>query len=228
MVAAAAAAAKRRHRHRRLRTMAARLLRLAEAVAAALLLLSWSSSSTSTPRIPAAAEHLRRLGSLLLSPRFVFLLGNAIVLLLFADSRHLSPSLPSLPFPFPFPSRGYSVPAPAPAPAPEFEDKEAVRVEMRRSRSERIGGKDRRRRRSPELRRSETDLGIRRRKEAAPAAEEEWVPSAEEAAEFRRTIEAFIAKQTNFHREESMAIVSSSSSFPRAEPTVVEALLQKE
>ena len=60
-----------------------RMLRVGELLAL-VAFLSWSSS-----RVPsAAAAVLRFAGSLLLNARFVFVLGNAIVLLLLALSRH--------------------------------------------------------------------------------------------------------------------------------------------
>src|SRR5207237_7341017 len=59
-----------------------RMLRVGELLAL-VVFLSWSSS-----RVPsAAAAVLRFAGSLLLNARFVFVLGNAIVLLLLALSR---------------------------------------------------------------------------------------------------------------------------------------------
>ncbi|XP_072995646.1 uncharacterized protein [Typha latifolia] len=191
---------------RRLKTLA-RLLRFLEALAA-LLLLSWSSL-----HLPDAAALLRRLAAALLSPRFVFFLGNAIVLLLFADSRHLSSSSSSSSattgdLNHEYLDHLYRTPAVPAAADVAFEDKKAVRVETRgkyrRSKSERVAP----RRASPELRRSETEIG--RKNEEEPKGPEDWIQSAEDAEEFRRTIEAFIAKQARFHREESMAIVSSA------------------
>ncbi|EHA8591465.1 hypothetical protein COCNU_scaffold058515G000010 [Cocos nucifera] len=210
-------------RYRRLRKIAKLFHLLLEAFAA-LLFLSWSSA-----RLPAAArfsvDFLRRLAAVILSSRFVFLLGNAIVLVLFAKSRHLASSADGsdgdLYDQFIESRRriGFSPPPPPPptVASPEevgFEDK-AVCLETRpcrRSRSEKIE----RRRRSLELRRVESDVGPNREKPpppppAAATAEvkEEGETSADDAEEFRRTIEAFIAKQVRFHREESMAVVSA-------------------
>lgn len=55
----------------------------------------------------------------------------------------------------------------------------------------------------PELRRSESENGRGRRRSSA-TARDAWGP--DDADEFRRTVEAFIAKQTRFHREESMSM----------------------
>lgn len=97
-----------------------------------------------------------------------------------------------------------------------FEDKQAVHVVTvraaqlpRRTRSEKAGtggGGARRRAASPELRRAESENG-RRRRSVSAAAPEEW--GAEDEEEFRRAVEAFIAKQqTRFHREESLVAVA--------------------
>ncbi|XP_010926172.1 uncharacterized protein [Elaeis guineensis] len=206
-------------RYRRLQKIA-KLFRLLEVIAA-LLLLSWSSV-----RLPAAArlsgDFLRRLAAVLLSPRFVFLLGNTIILVLFAKSRHLSSSTDGVggdihdQF---LETRGridFPPPPPPTLAAQEevvFEDK-TVCMEIRacrRSRSEKID----RRRKSPELRRAGSDVGPKGAKppppppEAPAAAENERKMSSDDDEEFRHMIEAFIAKQTRFHREESMAIVSA-------------------
>ncbi|CAL4909719.1 unnamed protein product [Urochloa decumbens] len=241
-----------------------RMLRAGELLAL-VAFLSWSSS-----RVPSAAAAVLRLaGSLLLNARFVFVLGNAIVLLLFALSRHdLSASssqqtssaatdtatatptpphaaapaatnaagFPSFAAPTPAASStlleeavSFATPAAPAAPAssmaapevvavaaaPEpaahaaFEDKPAVRVSKlarapRRSRSEKMGPRlAARRAASPELRRSESENG-RRRRSSVTARDAQACWGMDDADEFRRTVEAFIAKQTRFHREESM------------------------
>lgn len=237
-----------------------RMLRVGELLAL-VAFLSWSSS-----RVPSAAAAVLRLaGSLLLNARFVFVLGNAIVLLLFALSRHdlssssnqqqtstasttatppppqaaASASFPSFATPAPTPSStlleevaSFATPAappPASVEAPEvvaaapaapepahaaaaFEDKPAVRVSKlarapRRSRSEKMGPRLARRAVSPELRRSESENG-RRRRSSVTARDAQACWGMDDADEFRRTVEAFIAKQTRFHREESMAVVA--------------------
>lgn len=217
-----------------------RMLRVGELLAL-VVLLSWSSS-----RVPsAAAAVLRFAGSLLLDPRFVFVLGNAIVLLLLALSRHdlslssnsnhptaananataatptptapAAASFPSFTTPTP-PTLPPAAEAPVADPAPEvpvaaaavFEDKQPVRVNKarapRRSRSEKMGPRGvLRRAASPELRRSESENG-RRRRSSVTARDAERCWGLDDPEEFRRTVEAFIAKQTRFHREESMTM----------------------
>ncbi|CAL4901644.1 unnamed protein product [Urochloa decumbens] len=245
-----------------------RMLRAGELLAL-VAFLSWSSS-----RVPSAAAAVLRLaGSLLLNARFVFVLGNAIVLLLFALSRHdlsasssqqtssaanetatATPTPPHVAAPAaasagggfpsfatpaaPAPSStlleeavSFATPAAPAAPAassmaapelvaaaaPEpaaahaaFEDKPAVRVSKlarapRRSRSEKMGPRlAARRAASPELRRSESENGRRRRSSVTARDAQACCWGMDDADEFRRTVEAFIAKQTRFHREESM------------------------
>jgi hypothetical protein len=81
----------------------------------------------------------------------------------------------------------------------------------RRSRSEKMSprGVGSRRAASPEqqlmplMRRSESDNGRRRRSSAsARDVAAAWAPGTDDAAEFQRKVEAFIAKQTRFRREE--------------------------
>ncbi|XP_037473698.1 uncharacterized protein LOC119349713 [Triticum dicoccoides] len=232
-----------------------RMLRVGELIALAAL-LSWSSSRA--PSVAAAA--MRVAGSLLFSPRFVFVLGNAIVLLLLALSRRerVEPSpasssagvgveqsqapaasfasfaAPTAPTPTPMPTQAseaavVALPAMAMATVPEEEEevvKPVVSVTTRavskaraprRTRSEKMGrrGELSRRSASPEplplMRRSESDNGRRRRSSVTARDVAEvgvargWAGS-DDAEEFRRTVEAFIAKQTRFRREEeSMA-----------------------
>ncbi|CAL9122176.1 unnamed protein product [Musa textilis] len=216
-------------RYRRLQKIGT-LLRCLEAVAG-LLLFSWFSA-----RLPAAArlsvDFLRRLAAVLLSPRFIFLLGNAIVLLLFAKSGHLSPSLLLLLL-----SHHHC-----------FCLLLVILLRGRRRPLRRVPGEPRspvlllssaatggggvrgqggvRRDASipeepftedgaapgtpPELRRAGTVVAGRKRDKFPPTtteASEEEV-QAEDAEEFRRAVEAFIAKQTKFHREERMAVAS--------------------
>ncbi|KAF0923573.1 hypothetical protein E2562_006570 [Oryza meyeriana var. granulata] len=231
-----------------------RMLRVGE-LFALVVFLSWSSS-----RVPAAAAAVVRLaGSLLLNARFVFVLGNAIVLLLLALSRHdlsissnhaaagngsasstpASTALPAasfpafiVPQPSPPPPQATEAPAAAAPPAPVvpcapsaaapaaaavFEDKQAVRVNKarapRRSRSEKMGPRGAfRRAASPELRRSESER-CRRRRSLSSASPGDWGVEDDngEEEEFRRAVEAFIAKQqTRFHREESFVLVAGA------------------
>ncbi|XP_066363894.1 uncharacterized protein [Miscanthus floridulus] len=249
-----------------------RMLRVGELLAL-VAFLSWSSS-----RVPsAAAAVLRFAGSLLLNARFVFVLGNAIVLLLLALSRHdlsasssssgqqtstaatsttaaaappqdAAPAATTASFPSSFdgtpipppppatsleafsalpaaPAREVAAPADA-ATAFEFDDRPpAARVSKlarapRRSRSEKMGPRvlQVRRAASPpaaplELRRSESENGRRR---SSVSARDAWgyCWGADDADEFRRTVEAFIDKHKRFHRQESMtmAVVAGSGS----------------
>ncbi|KAM0870460.1 hypothetical protein ACQ4PT_039973 [Festuca glaucescens] len=204
--------------------LAWRVVRAAELLALAFLV------SRSFSRLPyaaaAASSALRVAASLLLHPRSIFLIANAIVLLLFVFSRRdPSPSSSSsdqdgldhfLSFagpPLLLPSATES-PAPASGVDVVFEDKQAVHVTTvrapRRSRSEKIGGGKpggTRRAGSPDMRRSELENG-RRRRSTSSSVPEEWGAEDEEE-EFRRAVEAFIAKQqTRFHREESFGLVA--------------------
>ena len=238
-----------------------RMLRVGELLAL-VAFLSWSSS-----RVPSAAAAVLRLaGSLLLNARFVFVLGNAIVLLLFALSRHdlsvssnqqtstanataanppppqaapaaASATFPSFATPSPTPSStlleeaaSFATPAPAATEAPEavaaaaapgapagtaFEDKPAARASRlarapRRSRSEKMGPRLARRAASPELRRSESENG-RRRRSSVTARDAQACWGMDDADEFRRTVEAFITKQTRFHREESLTMAGAGA-----------------
>ncbi|XP_066368421.1 uncharacterized protein [Miscanthus floridulus] len=246
-----------------------RMLRVGELLAL-VAFLSWSSS-----RVPsaAAAAVLPFAGSLLLNARFVFVLGNAIVLLLLALSPHdlsasssssgqqtgtaatsttaapppqdAAPAPASASFPSSFAGTPLSPPAPATsleafsAPPPvaameaaapadagtafESDDRPpAPRVSKlarapRRSRSEKMGPRVLQLRRAasppptPELRRSESENGRRRSSVSARDARAcGW--GADDADEFRRTVEAFIDKHKRFHRQESMtmAVVAGS------------------
>ncbi|XP_074572260.1 uncharacterized protein LOC141828701 [Curcuma longa] len=210
-------------RRRHLLRQIGMLLRFFEA-ASAVLLLSWSYA-----RAPAAArlsaDFFRRLTAVLLSPRFVFLIGNAIVLLLFSKSHRRysshssSASAADMIYQEFLESRGSGGHLPcsqAPSPPEEviYDDKE-VCIETpayQRSRSERMR---RRRGARPGLRRAATDLGMVKRTKSVQEYEDEKAAEAEaEAEEFRRVVEAFIAKQTRFLREEecSAAVLPSLSS----------------
>lgn len=81
---------------------------------------------------------------------------------------------------------------------------ETTTTKFMRSKSERF---EKKRKDEKELRRSDTE--IRKKRNGEQLEEEEWRPSIEEADEFRKMIEEFIAKQARFHREESMAIVEA-------------------
>ncbi|KAK1281118.1 hypothetical protein QJS04_geneDACA023159 [Acorus gramineus] len=194
-------------RYRRLQKLR-NLFRAAELLSA-VILLSWFSA-----RLPfvlrISGDYLRRLSAVLVSPRFVFLLGNAIVLTLFAKSGHLNSSeaagagdLYSE-----FINRQKPSPPP-PAAAPEeivYHDKGVCEESVS------PGAADNVKESRKDLRRSETEIG---RKAASVEREEE-----EEAVvgmsneEFRRKIEAFIAKQIKFQRDESLAVVSAEPDGP--------------
>ncbi|CAL9075655.1 unnamed protein product [Musa textilis] len=196
-----------RRRYRRIRHVQT-LLRCLEALSA-FCLLSWSTS-----RLPAAARLsaglLRRVAPVLLGARFVFLLGNAIIIALFAMSgRHPGSAAPSASggeihdqF-LAYESRGIRSHAPGKEKAPRA---------WRRSRSERM--ERRRGHRVPELRRSKSEVSCQEVAVAATEKEEKEEREAD-AEEFRRTIEAFIAEQLRrFHREESTAAVVASAGTP--------------
>lgn len=270
-----------------------RMLRVGELLAL-VAFLSWSSS-----RLPSAAAAVLRLaGSLLLNARFVFVLGNAIVLLLLALSRRdlsassssssgqqtstaasaganaasdtppqdaapaaasascfpssfagtpLTPSPPATSleaFSAPPPARA-TEPAAAAAPAdagtafeempPAASSTTVARVSKlarapRRSRSEKMGPRVLQLRRAasppaPELRRSESENGRRRSSVSARDARD-YCWGADDADEFRRTVEAFIDKHKRFHRQESMtmAVVAGSGGHCEAAPAFTGAL----
>ncbi|KAG4939257.1 hypothetical protein AAZX31_16G121200 [Glycine max] len=192
-----------------------------------LVLLSWILT-----RLPFAlalsAEFLRRLIAFAASPLVVFAVSNAIIAALLAQSRRLSAphSADSLYREFLHtrtavtePHAPPSPPPSPPPPEPEFHDKQVIvetvhdapsagaAAKYRRSQSEKIkvdaAGKLPRRK---QLRRSETE----KRGECLP---EILYPQDELSnEEFQRAIEAFIAKQLRFLREESSAIVVQNPS----------------
>jgi hypothetical protein len=247
-----------------------RMLRAGELLAL-VALVSWSSSYVPS----AVAAALRLAGSLLLNARFVFVLGNAIVLLLFALSRHdLSPSgdeqssstttaqpqaasaddsSAGLVASFAAPtttattlltssSDGVAATTTFATPPPAME--EAVRVleapprvvpaleenkqqqpaparAPRRIRSEKMGPRPRRAA-SPELRRCESESG---RSSATARDAEACCWGRDDADVFRRQVEAFIARQTQFHREESMLVtVAAAAGHCEAAPAFTGAL----
>jgi hypothetical protein len=132
--------------------------------------------------------------------------------------------------------------APATTPADagtafEFDDRPpaAARVSKlartpRRSRSEKMGPRVLQLRRAaspppaPELRRSESENGRRRSSVSARDARAcGW--GADDADEFRRTVEAFIDKHKRFHRQESMTMaVVAGSGHCEAAPAFTGAL----
>lgn len=221
-------------RYRRLRNVA-KFFRILE-FCLALLFLSWTSS-----RLPfivkISRDYFRQLIALVISPLFIFLLGNVIVLTLLAKSglltaqssanlcdeftRNIENSIKLEPDNCP------------PLPEPEeiiYQDKQIIcgmntvtsapnydAIELtlvadqsvsdqkvyRRSQSENLKGEDSEKP-CGKLRRSETEkfLGIER-----SGAETLELVDKLSNEEFQRTIEAFIAKQLRFHKEEKLAIV---------------------
>ncbi|KAG6524997.1 uncharacterized protein LOC122048487 [Zingiber officinale] len=190
------------------------LLRCIEALAT-LILLSWSSV-----RLPAALKLALdlsvRLLTLLRGHRFVFFLGNAIVLTLLALSgRHsTSSSCGSDVYDQFLACKNRAPPVVAevlPEKTEEIISISPVDVEKkekktcRRTRSEKMES----RLTKPDLRRSASAISGGE----ATAAE----GYNEEADEFRRMVESFIAtQQKRFHREESMAVFVSNEEQPQA------------
>lgn len=148
-----------------------------------------------------SGEYFRGISVALISPRFVFLVGNAIVLVLFFKSGRLSAKDGEGIADF---YDEYVEKCRKNEEAKGFDDYKVYRLcydqskKMSRSSSEKLGravvvGKERRR----ELARSVTEGCRSQRKIAAAAAAEEMSNE-----EFRRTVEAFIARQQRFLREE--------------------------
>ncbi|CAJ1942511.1 unnamed protein product [Sphenostylis stenocarpa] len=194
-----------------------RTLRILE-LCLVLVLLSWLLT-----RLPFAfalsAQFLRRLLAFAASPLFVFALSNAIIAALLAQSRRLSAprsAADALYHDFLNTRTPVTVPhAPPPlAPSePEFHDKQVITetvqdrpcsdpaVKYRRSKSENWKGDTVKTPRRRNLRRSETE----KRLDNPP--ENLYPQDKLSNEEFQRAIEAFIAKQLRFLREESSAIV---------------------
>lgn len=196
--------AKAMRRYRRFRQIAG-VFRCVEFFVA-FLLLAWLSL-----RLPLvlklSGEFLRQLAAVVASPLFVFLVGNAIVITLFAKSGRFSGAGAGdqLYDEFVKSSEGRGA-ARAEAPPEVVEDKAAceegraaggARKEFRRSKSDAAPPAPERMQR---LRRSETDAAGRGR---LPS----YLDAEMSDEEFNRTIEQFIAKQLKFQREESRAVV---------------------
>ncbi|KAL0921479.1 hypothetical protein M5K25_008556 [Dendrobium thyrsiflorum] len=212
-----------------------RLLRFLE-LAGAFVVLSYSYYY-----VPSIARNsgvfLRRAAVVLISPTFVFLLGNVIVVVLFAKSGQIASSSESgsalagadgsdeissnLSYPTP-PHLGE-------AEEVVYEDKE-VCVEIRaspRSPSEELE----KIREEPKILLLETEVSSGEAKSSsspplklpqvkAVAAQDRVDAEAEEDADqFRRTVEEFIAKQQRFQRQESLSVISYSAGLP--EPVAV-------
>nr|KYP36821.1 hypothetical protein KK1_042035 [Cajanus cajan] len=166
-------------------------LRLLE-LCALILLLSWLLT-----RLPFALQFLRTLFALAASPLFVFALSNAIIAALLA---HAPPSAPPL----------FLNPPDPHAPPPEdthFHDKQVIsetlhdRPTYHRTHSQKTPGNAPPRRR--QLRRAETDTQKRRQNSPQILYPQDKLSN----EEFQRAIEAFIAKQLRFLREESSSAI---------------------
>ncbi|KAK8933806.1 hypothetical protein KSP39_PZI015525 [Platanthera zijinensis] len=205
------------------------LLRCLE-VAGALLLLSYSSSY-----VPAVArnsgEILRRAAAVLISPSFVFLLGNAIVLVLFAKSGQIVSSTESETAAGVSDTDGsgnicrdLSYPPPPHLKEAEevvYEDK-AMCVEIRASALiesedlEAIGDETK-------ILPTEKEIVVGDREnppaQQMKARDRQDGEGDEDAEQFRRTIEEFIAKQQRFQRQESLTVVTYSAGL--SEPVAV-------
>lgn len=205
-------------RYRRIRKIAI-FFRFLEACLA-LFFLTWFSS-----RLPIAAkssgDFFRQLCIFLISPRFVFFFGNAIVLTLFFKSGQFSGRSPAggssgIDLYDEFLKNSESHPKIRAEEEIVYETKNVIlenpktrsdtRKEYRRSVSEGFPAEKGR----EALRRSETEVGGRAMESGGSAPEAGELSREDE--EFRRTIEEFIAKQKRFRREESMAIVSTDGS----------------
>ncbi|XP_010254769.1 PREDICTED: uncharacterized protein LOC104595642 [Nelumbo nucifera] len=224
-------------RYHRLRKIA-NLFRCVE-LCVALIIFSWFSTRLSII-VRISGEYFRELCVVLASPRFVFLVGNAIIIILFAKSGQFSgqnasanTSSTDLYDEFVKSSENRRRIRPErPEPAPEvivYEDKETVSeestvsptyrdVEMvpvtktyQRSHSENFKHESQEKM-LKELRRSETEKCWKLEESDAKAEEASYSESDLSNEEFRRKIEAFIAKQQKFQREESMAIVLQTQS----------------
>lgn len=182
-----------------------------------LLLVFWSISLSSA-YFPAAVKlsgsFFRRVFSLLFSPHFVFIIGNVIVITLFAKSGDRPAS--EIPSGDAFSGEvqaAVSSPAAEPeiVPAEEDKDSEVTVVEektYRRTKSsvEMVIFKEEKKK---ELRRSETEPRREIGNGELTAARRRRMYDVDELSneEFRRKVEAFIEKQQKLLREESKAVV---------------------
>ncbi|KAF5960991.1 hypothetical protein HYC85_002200 [Camellia sinensis] len=214
-------------RYNRLRTIA-KLFRLLE-IFLALLFLSWISA-----RFPFAVkisgEYFRRLIAIVVSPLFIFIISNVIVITLLAKSGQLSGKTPAINnaetdlYDELIKNIGNEInygPEYCP-PVPElkeivYEEKQIVSEliaetvsyakVLRRSQSEMLK-RENSKKNCGKLRRSETKKC--RRVEDSGEVPPKTVNLSEELSneEFNRTVEEFIAKQVKFHQEEKLAIVT--------------------
>ncbi|XP_057976556.1 uncharacterized protein LOC131163806 [Malania oleifera] len=199
----------------------AKVFRVGE-VCVVLLFLFWIS-----PRVPSAVkisgEYLRQLSAVAVSPSFIFLLGNAIIVVLLAKSGQFSAQNSAgisagtvICEEFLSSANGGKIGSESPPLSHEpeeimYEDKQiisqrnedssgtgsifAVKKVYQRTQSEKL--KSCSENQSGVLRRSETEIYLKTVGQTDHLSNEE----------FRRTVEAFIAKQLKFHRQESVSIV---------------------
>ncbi|XP_058088225.1 uncharacterized protein LOC131235113 [Magnolia sinica] len=208
-------------RYRRIRKIAI-VFRIVE-VCVAFVFISWFSA-----RLPIAVkisgDFVRHLSVILVSPLFVFLVGNAIVVTLFLKSGQNPAGNSSVDLYDEFLKNSENrhktrkeTPPPEEEKETACEDKSVVYTEnthactntdtsmrkaYRRSRSENMSTEKKR-----ELRRSKTDVCPKVEKSGEKPADFPYSGPEMSSEEFQRKIEAFIAKQQKFLREESMAIV---------------------
>lgn len=187
-------------------------------------LISYSISFTSS-YLPSAVEisgaFFRRLSSLLFSPHFVFLVGNVIIITLFAKSsggEDNSSNNAGDEISGENAGEGISVEAekfpvetPAVAPVAEGGESEGKVYRRTKSTSEMVVVKkaEEEEEKKKELRRSETE--VRRKIKKAPVIMNRRFEADELSnEEFRRKVEAFIEKQQKALREEKLAVVLSN------------------
>lgn len=187
-------------------------------------LISYSISFTSS-YLPSAVEisgaFFRRLSSLLFSPHFVFLVGNVIIITLFAKSSGEDNSSNNAGDEISGENAGegisveaekFPVETPAVAPVAEGGESEEKVYRRTKSTSEMVvlkKAEEEEEEKKKELRRSETE--VRRKIKKAPVIMNRRFEADELSnEEFRRKVEAFIEKQQKALREEKLAVVLSN------------------
>ncbi|KAK6121448.1 hypothetical protein DH2020_044808 [Rehmannia glutinosa] len=196
-------------RYRKIQTITT-LFRLVE-LFVFVIVVSRFSSQFALPSLKLSGDYFRRITVTLISPRFVFLLGNAIVIVLFLKSGRFSAKNGEKIADFyeEYVEKCRKINYPQSCSKEEKKASESHRYgvrdeekkKMKRCQSQNLArsvmhGDERRRepRRSmTQVRRKSPDCG---RKLTAPAEDEM------SSEEFRRTVEAFIARQQRFLREE--------------------------
>ncbi|KAJ8567550.1 hypothetical protein K7X08_019758 [Anisodus acutangulus] len=197
----------------------AKLFRIVE-VCLGLFVLLWSST-----RLPFAVkisgEYFRQLISIILSPLFIFLISNVIVLTLFFKSRRLSGDSSTELYNSFIEQEDCSgnlnaFPAPERREETVYQDKQTIlEVNARETVTEKaFNSQITRRTKSEKFERGSTNkeiYGKLRRSETEMCRKiyNSGDPSVDELSneEFQKTIETFIARQIKFHKEEKLAIV---------------------